>query len=182
MPEGPGDQGLRPLQTRPVVVEMSAPGGGKARGLAFGLVCVPGLCEGTFPKPHFDDPLLSGNLAELEAGERLLLRQACATATNKIILSWPRIELASGRVRVPSFYVLEAARAATGEAAGWDEAARREAARRGPADAGGASSCHSGRAAGGPSRSGSAGAGARIRPARRPALRLRPAGRPPATN
>jgi len=34
VPEGPGDQGLRPLQTRPVVVEMSAPGGGKARGLA----------------------------------------------------------------------------------------------------------------------------------------------------
>jgi ATP-dependent helicase/nuclease subunit B len=88
----------------------------EARGLVFPLVCVPGLCEGTFPKPHFDDPLLSGNLAELEAGERLLLRQACATATNKIILSWPRIELASGRVRVPSFYVLEAARAAKGEA------------------------------------------------------------------
>ena len=88
----------------------------EARGLVFRLVCVPGLCEGTFPKPHFDDPLLPGNLAELEAAERRLLRQACATATNKIILSWPRIELASGRVRVPSFYVLEAARAATGEA------------------------------------------------------------------
>jgi ATP-dependent helicase/nuclease subunit B len=88
----------------------------EARGLVFQLVCIPGLCEGTFPKPHFDDPLLPGNLAELEAGERLLLRQACAAATSKIILSWPRIELASGRVRVPSFYVLEAARAATGEA------------------------------------------------------------------
>ncbi len=88
----------------------------EARGLVFQLVCVPGLCEGTFPKPHFDDPLLPGNLAELEAGERRLLRQACATATKQIILSWPRIELSSGRVRVPSFYVLEAARAATGEA------------------------------------------------------------------
>jgi RecB family exonuclease len=87
----------------------------EARGLVFPMVCVPGLCEGTFPKPHFDDPLLSGNLAELEAGERLLLRQACAAATRQIILSWPRIELASGRVRVPSFYVLEAARAATGK-------------------------------------------------------------------
>jgi RecB family exonuclease len=32
------------------------------------------------------------------------------------VLSWPRIELFSGRVRVPSFYVLEAARAATGMA------------------------------------------------------------------
>jgi ATP-dependent helicase/nuclease subunit B len=87
----------------------------EARGLVFQLVCIPGLCEGTFPKPHFDDPLLPGNLTELEAGERLLLRQACAAATQKVILSWPRIELASGRVRVPSFYVLEAARAATGE-------------------------------------------------------------------
>jgi len=88
----------------------------EARGLAFPLVCVPGLCEGTFPKPHFDDPLLAGNLAELEAGERLLLRQACAAATKQIVLSWPRIELSSGRVRVPSFYVLEAARAASGSA------------------------------------------------------------------
>jgi ATP-dependent helicase/nuclease subunit B len=88
----------------------------EARGLVFKLVCVPGLCEGTFPKPHFDDPLLAGNLAELEAGERLLLRQACAAATKQIVLSWPRMELSSGRVRVPSFYVLEAARAATGSA------------------------------------------------------------------
>jgi RecB family exonuclease len=88
----------------------------EARGLVFQLVFIPGLCEGTFPKPLFDDPLLPGNLAELETGERLLLRQACATATDEIVLSWPRIELASGRVRVPSFYVLEAARASTGEA------------------------------------------------------------------
>ena len=93
----------------------------EARGLVFQLVCVPGLCEGTFPKPHFDDPLLAGNLAELEAGERLLLRQACAPATKQIILSWPRIELSSGRVRVPSFYVLEAARAASGSASGASE-------------------------------------------------------------
>jgi superfamily I DNA/RNA helicase len=82
----------------------------EARGLVFQLVCVPGLCEGTFPKPHFDDPLLPRNLAELEAGERRLVRQACAAATKQIILSWPRVELSSGRVRVPSFYVLEAAR------------------------------------------------------------------------
>ncbi len=87
----------------------------EARGLVFQLVFIPGLCEGTFPKPLFDDPLLPGNLAELEAGERLLLHQACATATDQIVLSWPRIELASGRIRVPSFYVLEAARASTGE-------------------------------------------------------------------
>jgi CRISPR/Cas system-associated exonuclease Cas4 (RecB family) len=88
----------------------------EARGLVFQLVFIPGLCEGTFPKPLFDDPLLPGNVAELEARERLLLRQACATSTGEVVLSWPRIELASGRVRVPSFYVLEAARASTGEA------------------------------------------------------------------
>lgn len=88
----------------------------EARGLIFRLVFVPGLCEGTFPKPLFDDPLLAGNLAELEGRERLLLHQCCAGATERIVLSWPRIELSSGRVRVPSFYVLEAARAATGAA------------------------------------------------------------------
>lgn len=88
----------------------------EARGLVFQLVCIPGLCEGGFPKPQFDDPLLPGNLAELEAGERLLLRQAIAPATARVVLSWPRIELATGRLRVPSFYVLEAARAAHGEA------------------------------------------------------------------
>jgi hypothetical protein len=88
----------------------------EARGCVFQLVCVPGLCEGAFPKPLFDDPLLEGNLAELEAGERLLLRQALAPAAARIILSWPRIELATGRMRVPSFYVLEAARAAFGQA------------------------------------------------------------------
>lgn len=88
----------------------------EARGCVFQLVCVPGLCEGSFPKPLFDDPLLEGNLAELEAGERLLLRQAVAPAGVRILLSWPRIELATGRIRVPSFYVLEAARAAFGQA------------------------------------------------------------------
>jgi ATP-dependent helicase/nuclease subunit B len=88
----------------------------EARGLVFEVVCIPGLCEGAFPKPHFDDPLLPGNLAELEAGERLLLRQAIATAKGRVIICWPRIELATGRLRVPSFYVLEAARAAYGEA------------------------------------------------------------------
>jgi ATP-dependent helicase/nuclease subunit B len=87
----------------------------EARGLTFQLVCIPGLCEGGFPKPLFDDPLLPGNLVELEAAERLLLRQACAAAKSQVVLSWPRIELSSGRVRVPSFYVLETARAATGQ-------------------------------------------------------------------
>jgi RecB family exonuclease len=87
----------------------------EARGLTFRTVFVPGVCEGGFPKPHFDDPLLSTGLAEKEAGERLLLRQAVAPATQQVVISWPRIELATGRARVPSFYVLEAARAAFGQ-------------------------------------------------------------------
>jgi len=87
-----------------------------ARALSFKLVCVPGLSEGSFPKPIFDDPLLPGNSGDLELQERLLLRQAVAAATERVILSWPRIELATGRLRVPSFYVLEAARAAFGKA------------------------------------------------------------------
>lgn len=88
----------------------------EARGMVFQLVCVPGLCEGAFPTPLFDDSLLPGNLADLETRERLLLRQAIAPATGCVLLSWSRIELASGRLRVPSFYVLEAARAAFGQA------------------------------------------------------------------
>jgi ATP-dependent helicase/nuclease subunit B len=88
----------------------------EARGLIFENVYVPGLCEGAFPKTLFDDPLLPGNLEKLEEQERRLLHQTCATATDRIVFSWPRMELSSGRVRVPSFYVLETARAATGTA------------------------------------------------------------------
>ncbi len=87
-----------------------------ARALSFKLVCIPGLSEGSFPKPIFDDPLLPGVAADLELRERLVLREAVATASERVILSWPRIELATGRLRVPSFYVLEAARAAFGKA------------------------------------------------------------------
>lgn len=86
----------------------------EARGLFFENVYVPGLCEGAFPKTLFDNPLSPGDLKKLEEQERRLLRQACAAATARIAFSWPRMELSSGRVRVPSFYVLEAARAATG--------------------------------------------------------------------
>ena len=95
-----------------------------ARGLSFRVVFVPGLCEGSFPAPLHEDPLLldahwqalAGALpADREEGERSLLRICALSATEQLVLSYPRIELDTGRERVPSFYLFEAVRAARGQ-------------------------------------------------------------------
>ena len=46
--------------------------------------------------------------------ERLLLRLAVGAATERLYVSFPRIETAEARARVPSFYALEVMRAVTG--------------------------------------------------------------------
>ena len=46
--------------------------------------------------------------------ERLLLRLAVGAATERLWLSYPRIEIAESRPRVPSFYALDVMRAVTG--------------------------------------------------------------------
>ena len=51
-----------------------------------------------------------------EAEERELLRQAAACAGSRFIVSYSRIELGTGRARVPSLYVYEVMRAARGSA------------------------------------------------------------------
>ncbi len=96
-----------------------------ARGLSFDVVFVPGLAEKLFPQKVMEDPLLRDRerllLAGLEtsegriARERLLLRLAVGAARERVVLSWPRIDLSQGRARVPSFYGLEVLRAAEGE-------------------------------------------------------------------
>ena len=104
-----------------------------ARGMAFDVVFVPGLAEKLFPRKVVEDPiLLDGERRQLEivdlttqrdrvAGERLALRLALGAASARAYLSYPRIDIQQARPRVPSFYGLEALRAAEGELRGFEE-------------------------------------------------------------
>lgn len=98
----------------------------QARGRMFKVVFVPGLAERMFPqKPHEDPMMLDEELREplgpdldvqddRARAERLLLRLAVGAATERLWLSYPRIEIAESRPRVPSFYALDVVRAITG--------------------------------------------------------------------
>src|SRR5207245_6453268 len=102
-----------------------------ARGLAFDIVFVPGLAEKLFPRKIVEDPILLdtyrdalGGLAtqrERVDAERLALRLAVGAAREHVVLSWPRVDVQQARPRVPSFYGLEALRAATGRLPGFGE-------------------------------------------------------------
>jgi len=96
-----------------------------ARGLAFEMVFVPGLAERLFPRKIAEEPiLLDSRRRALDAalrtnddrvaGERLALRLAAGAARAALVLSYPRLDLDQARPRVPSFYALEALRAAEG--------------------------------------------------------------------
>jgi ATP-dependent helicase/nuclease subunit B len=98
----------------------------QARGRTFRVVFVAGLAERMFPqRPHEDPMLLDEEMrAPLDAGlvvqedrarnERLLLRLAVGAPTERLWLSYPRLEIAESRPRVPSFYALDVMRAITG--------------------------------------------------------------------
>jgi CRISPR/Cas system-associated exonuclease Cas4 (RecB family) len=98
----------------------------QARGRSFRVVFVPGLAERMFPqKPREDPMLLDTEMRKpLDAGlplqrdrdqtERLLLRLAIGAPTERLWLSYSRLELAESRPRVPSFYALDVMRAITG--------------------------------------------------------------------
>jgi CRISPR/Cas system-associated exonuclease Cas4 (RecB family) len=98
----------------------------QARGRAFKVVFVPGLAERVFPQRPHEDPLLLDKemRAPLHAGlalqenraraERLLLRLAVGAATERLWLSYPRLDVSESRPRVPSFYALDVLRAVTG--------------------------------------------------------------------
>jgi CRISPR/Cas system-associated exonuclease Cas4 (RecB family) len=107
-----------------------------ARGLDFDVVFVPGLAEKIFPPKVVEDPILPDEARRaidegLEvregrvASERLALRLAVGAASRAVVLSYPRVDLEQARPRVPSFYALEALRAAEGRLPGFDELARR---------------------------------------------------------
>jgi CRISPR/Cas system-associated exonuclease Cas4 (RecB family) len=97
----------------------------QARGRTFRVVFAPGLAERLFPHKLREDPLLLDDLrreiadalvvqndrAELE---RLLLRLVAGAATDRLYVSFPRIESSEARARVPSFYALDVMRAVTG--------------------------------------------------------------------
>jgi CRISPR/Cas system-associated exonuclease Cas4 (RecB family) len=78
-----------------------------------------------FPQRPREDPLLLDEArraadaslrTQLQrlAGERLLLDLAAGAASDRLYVSYPRIELTESRARVPSFYALDVMRAVTG--------------------------------------------------------------------
>jgi ATP-dependent helicase/nuclease subunit B len=108
----------------------------EARGRVFDTVFVPGLAEKLFPQRVVEDPLLSDRQRaiideslEVQAGrihaERQALRVAVGCARRRVLLSYPRFESDKARPRVPSFYALEAIRAAEGTLPGFAALARR---------------------------------------------------------
>src|SRR5436190_11304202 len=114
----------------------------QARGRSFRVVFVPGLAERVVPQRPREDPLLlderrrslnatlgaglsngssspfSGTLLvqqdERGSAERLLLKIAIGAASERLYLSYPRLDVAETRARVPSFYALDVMRAITG--------------------------------------------------------------------
>jgi CRISPR/Cas system-associated exonuclease Cas4 (RecB family) len=95
----------------------------EARGRVFDHVFVLGLAEGIFPQRTQEDPLLL-DVYRRPLGlklrdhrverERLLLRIPAAAAQSGFVASYPRLDTAQSRPRVPSFYALEVARAVEG--------------------------------------------------------------------
>lgn len=97
----------------------------QARGRSFRVVFVPGLAERVVPQRPREDPLLlddrrddtdAGLVRQEDRGvaERLLLKIAIGTASERLHLSYPRMDVAETRARVPSFYALDVMRAITG--------------------------------------------------------------------
>jgi RecB family exonuclease len=97
----------------------------QVRGRAFRVVFLPGLAERLFPQKLRQDPLLPDEArarltpdlpTQTARGEheRLLLHLAVGAATERLYVSYPRLEVSEGRARVPSFYGLDLLRGATG--------------------------------------------------------------------
>lgn len=106
-----------------------------ARGLSFEAVFVPGVAEKLFPHRIIEEPILLDaarkalNIGldtndDRLANERLALALAAGAAERRLYLSYPRLDLGEGRPRVPSFYALEAVRAAEGRLPDFAELAR----------------------------------------------------------
>jgi RecB family exonuclease len=127
--EEPGMRDERFGTGGPVVLNLMT-----ARGLRFPTVVVPGLVEKEFPSTHRQDPvLLDAERERLNAArgadpvgslpirtasvdeERLLYHLALASAESTLLLSFPRLDPASARPRVPSPFILRTLDVMTGE-------------------------------------------------------------------
>ena len=107
----------------------------QARGRSFDIVFIPGLAERMFPQKLREDPLLLDKLrrqlssdlsvlSDRSQQERLLLQIAVGAANRRLYLSYPRLEVAEARARVPSFYALDVARSITGQVPDYEVLAR----------------------------------------------------------
>ena len=120
----------------PTVVNLMA-----ARGVPFTMMIIPGVVEKSFPPLIRQDAILldqerkvlnlalsgkevvplpfkaEGRLDE----ERLLFRLAIGAAKEKLILSFPRIEIGTGRERLPSSFLLATVKAVTGRSINFQE-------------------------------------------------------------
>ncbi len=106
------------------------------RGRALDVVFVAGLAERIFPQKLTEDPVLSDEArracsvelavqADRAATERLALALAVGAATERLYVSFSRIDTEQRRQRTPSFYALEVLRAVTGRLPSFDELERR---------------------------------------------------------
>jgi RecB family exonuclease len=100
----------------------------QARGCSFDTVFVPGLAERIFPQKLREEPILHDDLRRIistadpplmkrsdhAAAERLWLRLAAGAARRQMYFSYPRVEVALARPRVPSFYALDVTRTTLG--------------------------------------------------------------------
>jgi len=103
------------------------------RGLPFRALVLPGLLDGRFPRKPSPDPiLLDRERAELsrrllkkgDVGlplsgrafdeDRLLFRLAVAAASDRLILTYPRLDAMSGNERIPSPLLFDAAESLAG--------------------------------------------------------------------
>jgi ATP-dependent helicase/DNAse subunit B len=120
----------------PAVVNLMA-----VRGVPFKLVIVPGMVEKSFPPLIRQDAIIldqerkiinrslggkekeplplkaEGRLDE----ERLLFRLAVGAAKEKLVLSFPRIEIGTGRERLPSSFLLASVKALTGKSVDFNQ-------------------------------------------------------------
>ncbi len=108
---------------------------GRARGLSFDLVFIPGLAERVFPEKVSQDPMLSDDLRralgrgfqvndDRSENERALLREGLNAAVKKVVVSYSRFDAESARARTPSFYALEVLGAAKCRPVGYEELAQ----------------------------------------------------------
>jgi ATP-dependent helicase/DNAse subunit B len=91
----------------------------EARAMSFRCVFIPAVNEGVFPRLIAEDPLLLDSQCralgmETSRDDAKLLKIAAASASERVVLSWSRLDLLTGRAKVPSFYAFEALRAARG--------------------------------------------------------------------